>query len=120
MSHFRGIFETPGLGSQPRRLSERSLPCTSLALANARGGERGGVSLTLRSGGRSYELVVRGASLCPVADALDGFEVIGTVDGCTHMAGRIDGQGQLYDVLALVGASDIDLVSLRPMTDGLE
>jgi hypothetical protein len=75
------------------------------------------VSVTLRIVMQSYELVLAG-NVSPVFVAtLDGFEIVGTLDGDTHLSGSVESQGQLYDLLAVVGASDIDLVSLRLMTD---
>jgi hypothetical protein len=51
---------------------------------------------------------------------LGGFEIVGAADDCTYLAGRAEGSGHLYDVLAVIGASNIELVSLKPITDGLE
>jgi hypothetical protein len=77
------------------------------------------VSVTLRTVTQSYELVLAGG-LSPVfVETLDGFEIVRTFDGDTYLSGGVESQGQLYDVLAVVGASDIDLVSLRQTTDGL-
>lgn len=73
--------------------------------------------LALRSVRRSYELVVNGAVSRSFVDALDGFEVADTVDGGAQKAGRVDGRGRLYHALPVV-ASDIDLVAVRPVTDG--
>ncbi len=78
------------------------------------------MSLTLRSVVRSYELVVGGELDPAFVDALDGFEIVRSDHGCTQLAGLVEGQGHLYDVLAVVGASDVDLVSLSPIPDGLE
>jgi hypothetical protein len=75
------------------------------------------VSSTLRSAVQSYELVVSGELSPAVVDALDGFEIVGADDRLTYLAGRVDSQGHLYDMLAVVGASNVHLVSLSPMID---
>jgi hypothetical protein len=73
------------------------------------------VSLTLRPVVQDYELAVRGALVPTEVDALDGFEIVGMDQECTYLSGRVEGQGHLYDVLAALGAREIELVSLRPM-----
>jgi hypothetical protein len=75
------------------------------------------VASTLRTVVRSYELVLRGHLSPALVNALDGFDIVGVDDGLTYLAGRVDGQGHLYDMLAVVGASNAHLVSLSPMDD---
>jgi hypothetical protein len=74
------------------------------------------VASTLRTVVRSYELVLRGHLSPALVNALDGFDIVGVDDGLTYLAGRVE-QGHLYDMLAVVGASNAHLVSLSPMDD---
>ncbi len=77
------------------------------------------MSLALRPVVQEYELAVRGTLRPAEVDALDGFAVVGVDHECTYLSGRVEGQGHLYDVLAALGACEIDLVSLKPMFDEL-
>jgi hypothetical protein len=75
------------------------------------------VSVTLRPVVQCYELALGGTVSSAAADALDGFKVVGADDHCTYLTGRVESQGHLYDVLETIRDFNIDLVSLRPLSD---
>jgi hypothetical protein len=66
---------------------------------------------------QSYQLVVVGEVTTAFVAALDGFEVVGAEDGLTNLVGWVEGQGHLYDILAVIRDFKVDFVSIQPSGD---
>jgi hypothetical protein len=62
-----------------------------------------------------YEIVVRGRLGNRLERLLDGFEVISTDSGCTHLVGWTPDQAALHGALHKIADFGLELVSLRSM-----